>query len=264
MLARMFFVEIVSLERMGERFQLKKLMASIPFVFETVSFVDSSPLRRRKFLLGRRERLLRDCVTFLSVIAQRQDWSTVAPKKKKGEKSILRIWWTFQERSNGRATLHEGRDDLQLVNLCVPPRSTIVVSRFNSRDSSISLSTSTKNRTVIFYIRGRKKKEERIKTMTIDCTRFKNHSFESFSLLRFTFFSIIFASSSVCTWTHEERGGGGCDSSRFEKTGKTNRKIILTGLRTQKKTRRNNGTALIRFGEENRWRLGTREPRQWY
>ncbi|XP_076633548.1 uncharacterized protein LOC143347850 isoform X2 [Colletes latitarsis] len=30
------------------------------------------------------------------------------------------------ERSNGRATLHEGRDDLQLVNLCVPPRSTIV------------------------------------------------------------------------------------------------------------------------------------------
>lgn len=185
-------------------------------------------------------------------------------EKKKGEKSILRIWWTFQERSNGRATLHEGRDDLQLVNLCVPPRSTIVVSRFNSRDSSISLSTSTKNRTVIFYIRGRKKKEERIKTMTIDCTRFKNHSFESFSLLRFTFFSIIFASSSVCTWTHEERGGGGCDSSRFEKTGKTNRKIILTGLRTQKKTRRNNGTALIRFGEENRWRLGTREPRQWY
>lgn len=71
--ARMFFVEIVSLERMGERFQLKKLMASIPFVFETVSFVDSSPLRRRKFLLGRRERLLRNCVTFLSVIAQRQD-----------------------------------------------------------------------------------------------------------------------------------------------------------------------------------------------
>lgn len=265
--ARMFFVEIVSLERMGERFQLKKLMASIPFVFETVSFVDSSPLRRRKFLLGRRERLLRNCVTFLSVPSYR-----TAPrlkhrcteKKKKGEKSILRIWWTFQERSNGRATLHEGRDDLQLVNLCVPPRSTIVVSKINSRDSSISLSTSTKNRTVIFYIRGRKKKEERIKTMTIDCTRFKNHSFESFSLLRFTFFSIIFASSSVCTWTHEERGGGGCDSSRFEKTGKTNRKIILTGLRTQKKTRRNNGTALIRFGEENRWRLGTREPRQWY
>ncbi|XP_031371085.1 putative uncharacterized protein DDB_G0281733 [Apis dorsata] len=31
------------------------------------------------------------------------------------------------ERSNGRATLHEGRDDLQLVNLCVPPRSTIVL-----------------------------------------------------------------------------------------------------------------------------------------
>lgn len=155
MLARMFFVEIVSLERMGERFQLKKLMASIPFVFETVSFVDSSPLRRRKFLLGRRERLLRNCVTFLSVIAQRQDWSTVAPKKKKGEKSILRIWWTFQERSNGRATLHEGRDDLQLVNLCVPPRSTIVVSRFNSRDSSISLSTSTKNR--IFYQKKRRK-----------------------------------------------------------------------------------------------------------
>lgn len=69
--ARMFFVEIVSLERMGERFQLKKLMASIPFVFETVSFVDSSPLRRRKFLLGRRERLLRNCVTFLSVPSYR-------------------------------------------------------------------------------------------------------------------------------------------------------------------------------------------------
>lgn len=82
-------------------------------------------------------------------------------EKKKGEKSILRIWWTFQERSNGRATLHEGRDDLQLVNLCVPPRSTIVVSRFNSRDSSISLSTSTKNR--IFYIKGRKKKRRKNK-----------------------------------------------------------------------------------------------------
>lgn len=35
----------------------------------------------------------------------------------------------FQERSNGKATLHEGRNDLQLVNLCVPPRSAIVVSR---------------------------------------------------------------------------------------------------------------------------------------
>ncbi|XP_026300367.1 voltage-dependent L-type calcium channel subunit beta-3 isoform X3 [Apis mellifera] len=38
------------------------------------------------------------------------------------------------ERSNGRATLHEGRDDLQLVNLCVPPRSTIV----GSADSNYS------------------------------------------------------------------------------------------------------------------------------
>ncbi|CAL7950454.1 unnamed protein product [Xylocopa violacea] len=34
------------------------------------------------------------------------------------------------ERSNGRATLHDGRDDLQLVNLCVPTRSAIVVSKF--------------------------------------------------------------------------------------------------------------------------------------
>lgn len=152
------------------------------------------------------------------------------------------------------------------MNLCVPPRSTIVVSRFNSRDSSISLSTSTKNRTVIFYIRGRKKKEERIKTMTIDCTRIKNHSFERFSLLRFTFFqsSSLLPPSFALGRTREGGREGGCDSSRFEKTGKTNRKIILTGLRTQKKTRRNNGTALIRFGEENRWRLGTREPRQWY
>ncbi|XP_068980686.1 voltage-dependent L-type calcium channel subunit beta-1 isoform X4 [Bombus flavifrons] len=38
------------------------------------------------------------------------------------------------ERSNGRATLHEGRDELQLVNLCVPPRSTIV----GSADSNYS------------------------------------------------------------------------------------------------------------------------------
>lgn len=204
MLARMFFVEIVSLERMGERFQLKKLMASIPFVFETVSFVDSSPLRRRKFLLGRRERLLRDCVTFLSVIAQRQDWSTVAPKKKKGEKSILRIWWTFQERSNGRATLHEGRDDLQLVNLCVPPRSTIVVSRFNSRDSSISLSTSTKNR--IFYQKKRRKNKNN------DNRLHKNQEslFRTLFSSSLHFFSIIFASSSfLCTWTHEGRREGG-------------------------------------------------------
>ncbi|XP_029674499.1 uncharacterized protein LOC115242384 isoform X2 [Formica exsecta] len=32
-------------------------------------------------------------------------------------------------RLNGRVTLHEGRNDLQLVNLCVPTRSAIVVSR---------------------------------------------------------------------------------------------------------------------------------------
>ncbi|XP_033205984.1 voltage-dependent L-type calcium channel subunit beta-1 isoform X3 [Bombus vosnesenskii] len=38
------------------------------------------------------------------------------------------------ERSNGRATLHEGRDELQLVNLCVPPRSAIV----GSADSNYS------------------------------------------------------------------------------------------------------------------------------
>ncbi|XP_053983057.1 voltage-dependent L-type calcium channel subunit beta-1 isoform X3 [Hylaeus anthracinus] len=38
------------------------------------------------------------------------------------------------DRSNGRTTLHEGRDDLQLVNLCVPPRSTIV----GSADSNYS------------------------------------------------------------------------------------------------------------------------------
>ncbi|XP_032683504.1 voltage-dependent L-type calcium channel subunit beta-4 isoform X2 [Odontomachus brunneus] len=38
------------------------------------------------------------------------------------------------ERSNGRATLHEGRNDLQLVNLCVPPRSAIV----GSADSNYS------------------------------------------------------------------------------------------------------------------------------
>ncbi|XP_011693496.1 PREDICTED: uncharacterized protein LOC105453343 isoform X1 [Wasmannia auropunctata] len=30
---------------------------------------------------------------------------------------------------NGRVTLHESRNDLQLVNLCVPTRSAIVVSR---------------------------------------------------------------------------------------------------------------------------------------
>jgi len=35
----------------------------------------------------------------------------------------------FQGKLNGRVTLHESRNDLQLVNLCVPTRSAIVVSR---------------------------------------------------------------------------------------------------------------------------------------
>lgn len=139
-----------------EWFQLKKLMLLRFPSFQNDSLkrfvsLSTSPLRR-KFLLRRRERLfviIRNifvCSIFHHT-ARRLKHRCTEKKKKEGKKSfsILRIWWTFQERSNGRATLHEGRDDLQLVNLCVPPRSTIVVSKFNSRDSIRSLSTSTKS-----------------------------------------------------------------------------------------------------------------------
>lgn len=129
-----------------EWFQLKKLMLLRFPSFQNDSLkrfvsLSTSP-SRRKFLLRRRERLfviIRNifvCSIFHHT-ARRLKHRCTEKKKKEGKKSfsILRIWWTFQERSNGRATLHEGRDDLQLVNLCVPPRSTIVVSKFNSRDS---------------------------------------------------------------------------------------------------------------------------------
>lgn len=129
-----------------EWFQLKKLMLLRFPSFQNDSLkrfvsLSTSP-SRRKFLLRRRERLfviVRNifvCSIFHHT-ARRLKHRCTEKKKKEGKKSfsILRIWWTFQERSNGRATLHEGRDDLQLVNLCVPPRSTIVVSKFNSRDS---------------------------------------------------------------------------------------------------------------------------------
>lgn len=129
-----------------EWFQLKKLMPLRFPSFQNDSLkrfvsLSTSP-SRRKFLLRRRERLfviVRNifvCSIFHHT-ARRLKHRCTEKKKKEGKKSfsILRIWWTFQERSNGRATLHEGRDDLQLVNLCVPPRSTIVVSKFNSRDS---------------------------------------------------------------------------------------------------------------------------------
>jgi len=46
----------------------------------------------------------------------------------------IKILMGFQARLNGRATLHESRNDLQLVNLCIPTRSAIIVSR--SRDTS--------------------------------------------------------------------------------------------------------------------------------
>lgn len=129
-----------------EWFQLKKLMLLRFPSFQNDSLkrfvsLSTSP-SRRKFLLRRRERLfviIRNifvCSIFHHT-ARRLKHRCTEKKKKEGKKSfsILRIWWTFQERSNGRATLHEGRNDLQLVNLCVPPRSTIVVSKFNSRDS---------------------------------------------------------------------------------------------------------------------------------
>lgn len=130
-----------------EWFQLKKLMLLRFPSFQNDSLkrfvsLSTSP-SRRKFLLRRRERLfviIRNifvCSIFHHTARRLKHRCTEKKKKKEGKKSfsILRIWWTFQERSNGRATLHEGRDDLQLVNLCVPPRSTIVVSKFNSRDS---------------------------------------------------------------------------------------------------------------------------------
>ncbi|XP_076762721.1 calcium channel protein beta subunit isoform X2 [Xylocopa sonorina] len=52
------------------------------------------------------------------------------------------------ERSNGRATLHDGRDDLQLVNLCVPTRSAIVGSadsNYSQPSSDLSLDEEKEN-----------------------------------------------------------------------------------------------------------------------
>lgn len=247
-----------------EWFQLKKLMLLRFPSFQNDSLkrfvsLSTSP-SRRKFLLRRRERLfviIRNifvCSIFHHTARRLKHRCTEKKKKKEGKKSfsILRIWWTFQERSNGRATLHEGRDDLQLVNLCVPPRSTIVVSKFNSRDS-IAFNKHqkwTSIRTTKRKSRGGKKKKI-IKTTTVDCT-LKNHSFERFLSKLFSshFFSIIFASSSVCTWTLEGRG---LWLVSIREDWQNEPQNNTHGLRTQKKTRRNNGTALIRFGEENRW-----------
>lgn len=129
----------------------------------------------------------------------------------------------FQERSNGRATLHEGRDDLQLVNLVVPPRSTIVVSNINWRNTMLS------------YLNQKKDEAKMQQPRKGDSNRAPSTRKSNSSFLSHWFAFVALGRTRV--WHRASSG------------------LKVMPVCTQK----NNGTPLIPFGEENRLRDAGRD-----